>query len=418
MAPRTQGTPASIFHNAIDLHRFGNGVARRLLVEYNNIIVRVAEQLGSIDEAGTATYKAQRLRAIFAQLKKSMDSWPKEAAKIMIADLGGLAGVQASFIEGELKKSLPLSKRDMVRTVEISPDFAKAVVMSAPSELCAVGSSRALSSRTAGAFQLTAKRGSMITLPNGGSVIKSFRGITQKSADLLGREIRTGMLTGEPPAEIAKRLRGRLKFNEKATNPRQIALAAKQPVKMANHQIMTVVHTSVGQIANDAARAVYESNKDIASHYRYVATLDGKTTPICRSLDGRIFRCENWKYPLQHWNCRSTIVAVIDYEELGIPEPGYELERAARKQVLKDGKLRAGKTTFVSAEQTYGEWLYQQSSDVQDEILGKGRGRVFRKLAKKYDNTNTMGREAIRKFVSKDGQVISLEKMQKKFASI
>ena len=411
MAPKRQGTPAAIFNNAVDLNRFSNGISRRLLVSYNNIIVRVTEQLAAIGEDESATYKAMRLRAILAQATESLESWPKKSAKLMIKELEGIAGVQVGFIENQLKQALPAGSRDMVRTVEVSPDFARAVVMEDPTDLGVVVLRQELPQTEKGFFNLTARKGEMITLPNGSSVMKTFRGLTHKSADLLTKEIRMGMLTGEPPATIARRLKGQLRFNEKAKSAAQIALAARQSTKVANHQIMTIVRTSVGQIANDAARAVYEANKDIATHYKYVATLDGRTTPICQSLDGRIFRWEDGVYPLQHWGCRSTIVAVIDYEELGIPEPGYKIERAARDE--KDGS-----TYFVSADETYGEWLFKRPVEAQDEILGTGRGRIFRKLAEKYDSSTTRGREAIRKFVSTDGQEIDLEAMQRRYKSI
>jgi SPP1 gp7 family putative phage head morphogenesis protein len=47
--------------------------------------------------------------------------------------------------------------------------------------------------------------------------------------------------------------------------------------------------------------------------YRYVATLDSRTSSICAALDGREFEYGKGPMPPQHFNCRSTTVP-IDYD--------------------------------------------------------------------------------------------------------
>ena len=54
-----EGTPAVLFRNAIDLNRYSNSVSRRIINEYNNIIVEAANKLKALD--GSETYQAQRL---------------------------------------------------------------------------------------------------------------------------------------------------------------------------------------------------------------------------------------------------------------------------------------------------------------------------------------------------------------------
>jgi hypothetical protein len=66
--------PSELFRNAIDLNRYSTGVARRLIVAYNQIILDAVRQLQGIDEAA-APMKAARLRAILAQLKASLNTW-------------------------------------------------------------------------------------------------------------------------------------------------------------------------------------------------------------------------------------------------------------------------------------------------------------------------------------------------------
>jgi SPP1 gp7 family putative phage head morphogenesis protein len=155
-------------------------------------------------------------------------------------------------------------------------------------------------------------------------VSKAFRGIAVDQAERFNQVVRQGLLTGEPTQDIAKRLVGNLQFGERARTVRQLVAAGGQTTAVADNQIVTLVRTSINQVANAASQQVYEANQDITKKYRYVATLDTRTSSICRALDGREFEYGKGPTPPQHFNCRSTTVPVIDYEALGFdpPPPG------------------------------------------------------------------------------------------------
>ena len=76
-----------------------------------------------------------------------------------------------------------------------------------------------------------------------------------------------------------------------------------------------------------------------------LATLDSKTSPICRRMDGKVVQRKDAKpgitIPPFHCHCRSTTVPYI-------PDV-YGTERAARDP-------KTGKTVFVEGELNYGEW--------------------------------------------------------------
>jgi hypothetical protein len=108
-----------------------------------------------------------------------------------------------------------------VNTVEISPQFAQAVVTTDPTQLNAVVLSDDLFKTVYGApanagatFSLTATQGAMITLPNGAVVEKAFRGIAEAQAEQFSQVVRNGLLTGETTPAIAKRLVGKLQFGD------------------------------------------------------------------------------------------------------------------------------------------------------------------------------------------------------------
>lgn len=401
-------TPAAFYRNAIDLNRYSNSVARRLINAYNDIIIDATNQLRTIDELA-APVKAARLRAILAQLKASLDGWAGDASEVTAIELQGIAQLQSEFVTDQLRRALPPGERNIVRTVEISPQFAQAVVTTDPTQINVVALSddlyrsvygaEALARQAGtGAFNLTAAQGATITLPNGEVVTKAFRGLATSQAERFSQVVRNGLLTGEPTPAIARRLIGQLEFGQEAMTPRQLAAAGGELTKMANNQVRTIVRTSINQVSNAASQQVYEANQDITSKYRYVATLDGRTSSRCRALDGREFDYGRGPMPPQHFNCRSTTVPVIDYKGLGIPPP-------------PEGR-RAAAGGMVPAGTTYGEWLAKQPKDQQAEILGAGKVDYFRRLSDKYGP-----RDAIAKMVRDDGSELTLAQLRKRYGS-
>jgi hypothetical protein len=209
-------TPAELYRNAIDLNRFSNGVAKRIAVAYNDLVLDAVDQLRGIDELA-APAKAARLRAILAQLKQSLEGWAESSTALAVEELQGLTVLQSEFVENELRKALPVQLRDQIRSVQISPQFAQSVATVDPTAINVVSLSDDLQAAVTGApatFQLTAAQGTTITLPNGKVLEKSFRGLAESQADLFAKTVRNGLLTGESTDRLARRLKGRLRFGQ------------------------------------------------------------------------------------------------------------------------------------------------------------------------------------------------------------
>lgn len=392
-------TPASLYRNAIDLNRYSNSVAKQLVVSYNDIIIDAVNQLRTIDELA-APVKAARLRAILAQLKESLGTWSDASVATMTGELQGLALLQSEFVEDQLRRALPAGARSAVNTVEISPQFAQSVVTTDPTQINVVTLSDDLFAAVQGApqtFSLTAAQGATITLPNGQVVQKAFRGIAADQAERFSQVVRNGLLTGEPTPAIAKRLIGNLQLGE-AGSVRQLAQKGGELTQATDNQVMTLVRTSVNQVANAASQQVYEANQDITQKYRYVATLDSRTSSICRALDGREFEYGKGPTPPQHFNCRSTTVPVIDYKELGFDPP------PPSKRASMDGP--------VPADMSYGQWLAKQDAATKAEVLGKEKVPYFNMLVDKYG-----GKDAIAKLVRDDGSELTLQQLRRRYGT-
>jgi SPP1 gp7 family putative phage head morphogenesis protein len=389
-------TPAALYRNAIDLNRYSNSVARRVMNAYNDIIIDAANQLRTIDEL-TAPVKAARLRSILAQLKESLGTWAGDATEITALELQGLTELQSEFVTEQLRKVLPAGSRDAVRTVEISPQFAQSVVTTDPTQLNVVALSDDLFAAVQGApatFSLTAAKGATITLPNGEVLTKAFRGIATDQAERFSQVVRNGLLTGETTPAIAKRLVGQLQFGEQARTARQLVAAGGELTAVADNQIMSLVRTSINQVANSASMAVYEANQDISKKYRYIATLDSRTSSICRALDNREFKYGKGPTPPQHFGCRSAIVAVIDPDIL---PPSTIAKRASA-----DGP--------VPINTSYGQWLKDQPLKTQQDVLGASKVPYFNRLADKYG-----AKDAMAKLVRDDGSELTLDQLRKRY---
>ena len=414
-------TPARLYKNAIDLNRYSNSVARRVINAYNDIIIDAVNQLRVIDDLA-APVKAARLRSILAQLKQSLDGWAGDATELTATELQGIAQLQSEFVTDELRKAMPPGiLRSNINTVEISPQFAQSVVTTDPTQLNVVALSddlfksvygvEALAQQAGtGTFSLTAARGATITLPNGRTVEKSFRGIAVDQAERFSQVVRQGLLTGETTPSIVKRLIGSLQFSQEPTmvskTLAKIIAAGGQSTSVTDSQVVALIRTSINQVANAASQQVYEGNQDITKKYRYIATLDTRTSAICRALDGREFEYGKGPLPPQHFNCRSTTVPVIDYKALDIPPP-------------PEGK-RASMDGQVPGNITYGEWLKKKmpgetEADVirrQQEALGS-KAPYFRRLANKYGPTDAMA-----KLVRDDGSELTLAQLRSRYGPV
>jgi len=410
---------ANIYRNAIDLNRFSNAVAKQIIRDYNNIILSAVDDLKRID-FGKATagagivspqsVQAQRLRVILAQLKESLDGWAGRSTLYLTGELQGIAELQTEFVTEQLKLAIEGGRvgargiepsvvaEQAVRTVEVAPNFAASVATVDPTDLN-------FTLPGTGQFNLTAAQGTAITLPNGEVVNKAFRGLAESQAQRFNAVVRTGILTGEPTPQIARRLIGRLDFGELAKTARQQALAGGELTKMANHQVLTLVRTSVNQVNNAASQQVYKANEDVTQKYKYLATLDSRTSAICRSLDGKIFEYGKGPEPPVHFNCRSTTIAVIDYKALGLRPP---------EEVLETRGTRRSEGGGASAETNYGQWLMGKSREYQKDVFrSETRAAYFRKLSREYGP-----QQALSRMVREDGSEVTLKQLQESYGKV
>lgn len=185
-----------------------------------------------------------------------------------------------------------------------------------------------------------------VPLPTGQLVNDVLKKFSHDESDRIINAVRRGIFEGKTNQEILQVVRGTRKnrFNDGI-----IATTTKN----AN----AIVRTLIAHSATEARMAVGKANSDIVDDkIRIVATLDSRTSSICRAKDWQVYPFERQYLPPFHINCRTSWVFIIK---------GTNID----KRASKDGVVQA---------QSYYEWLKTQSKDFQNEVLGKARAELFR----------------------------------------
>lgn len=275
----------------------------------------------ALTENDLTGYSRSRMEKLLRAIERTLNGIFTEYYDELAGHLIELGEYEAEFESRSLDNTL----EGLVETVIPAPEQVRAAVFSTPLSV----------------------RG-----PDGGKLLEPFiHDWMHTDTKRLTGIIRRGFFEGQTNFEIIQALRGTraARFTDGALN-------------VVNRHAEAIVRTAVQHSASVARFETWKRNEDIVGGYRWVSTLDHRTSTICRSLDGEIFQLGKGPKPPVHIRCRSTTVA----------------ELSSKYQFLKKGRTRASKNGPVSASLTYYEWLKQQSPDFQDDVLGPSRGKLFR----------------------------------------
>lgn len=201
--------------------------------------------------------------------------------------------------------------------------------------------------------------------PFQGAILKDWtEGLAKTSIDRIQRAVMMGLTEGEGADGIVKRLKG-AKLE-----------GATGEFELNRRSADMVVRTAVNHVTNQAHLETLRANPGLFPRYRWSSILDGRTSPICRERAGQVYEMGKGPVPPAHYRCRSTIV--------GIP-------RGVDPSTLPDT--------------TYKTWFEKQKPEKQLEILGPSRYALF-----------TKGKLPLDRFVSRDGDQITLDQLRKQNA--
>lgn len=184
-----------------------------------------------------------------------------------------------------------------------------------------------------------------------------YRDWSNKTISRVEGIIRSGYYTGKTTPEIVREIKGtsRLKFRD-------------GQLTRGNKDITMLTRTAVQHASNEARNETWKANSDVVDKIIIVATLDSRTTPICRALDGNVYPIDSGPRPPFHIGCRTTTAAKLN-------DKFADLE-SGNTRFYRDP---SGKAKFdLSANTTYYEWLKMQPASYQDSVIGPKRGALLR----------------------------------------
>ena len=170
--------------------------------------------------------------------------------------------------------------------------------------------------------------------------------------------IRQGYVDGISPIEIARQIRG--------TRGRNGIM------DISKRGAEAMARTAIAHTSSRARELTYKASG--VSQEQWVSVLDGRTSPICRANDGNIYEVGKGPRPPAHVNCRSTMIPVT-----------------------------SGNRAALETRPTYNDWLRQQPANVQDDVLGPTRGKLFRG-----------GGLTVDKFTDRAGQEYTLDQLRQR----
>lgn len=373
----------ALVRHQINLLAYSSGVQRQiieLLAATEELLAgKIATKLGG-RQGLTTPSDWQQVSAVVEALEVIRGKAWDEVTDYLITEMNGLATHEVEYMQSTVTGVLP------VVLVTSLPDtkLLKSIVTSRPFE---------------------------------GRLLKEWA--EDLRADDLRRvksAVYTGMAAGENTDAIVRRIVGTGTLKNKDGT-----------VQITKNQVQTVVRTAIQHVANNARDEFFAANADIVEEEYFVATLDSRTTPICRDNDGKRYKRGEGPKPPLHMGCRSLRIAGFSASFLGerpmVPTTEKMLlreyaEKANLGTVTKQADLPKGhKTKFnnfarkrkreligtVPSKTTYREFLARQSNEFQDEVLGVTKAKLFRE-----------GGLDLGKFVTREGHELTLKELAAK----
>jgi SPP1 gp7 family putative phage head morphogenesis protein len=197
-------------------------------------------------------------------------------------------------------------------------------------------------------------------------------------------------LEGNTAARIVRESRLAMISGDRKTAAKRI----QEALNIGRKSAEGLAQNAIRQAYNWAEREYLIENKQMLRGLRFVAELDRRTSPICRSLDGKVFKIADCPLPPLHWKCRSHVNPVFKNVQLerylARADQNIRIARIDTKPRTVhhwDGttstKYEKLRVKHPSARQNYNQWLTSmiKSSDPRDvafakEVLGPSRFKL------------------------------------------
>lgn len=345
----------SIVH-AINLERIKADQVNGVLDILDDLGLSIQKQLEKIDPTGVGpTYRARRLARLLEGVKATTKQHFGKAQGANAKGLGKVSTVSAKVTQNIINGSLGVS---------LGATLPSAAVLSS------------LAGRT------------LVE----GQIVKDYW--KQQSAEHTSkfiRQMRIGVAGGENLQSLIQRVRG-----TKANN------FTDGIMNSTKRKAETLVRSSVAAVNNEALINTYQANEDLFNGYQWMATLDSRTSDICKARSGLTWDKEfkpvghaiGWTPPPAHFNCRSTVIGILkpwsDLANKPLPAVGAEtLKEELEKSLLSRGlsqaliskainKTQQSMDGYVAGNINFEDWLKSKSERFQKQILGEPKWELWK----------------------------------------
>lgn len=334
--------------------------------------------------------RVKRLEALLAALRETRIKAWTQATDVWLEELNGLALAEPAFLDSVIQGAVPV---ELGATLPAAARL-RAIVKSHPFE---------------------------------GKTMREWADkVRRDDIDRIESAVKVGLVQNENLPQISRRIVG------------TVSMKGRNGVtQITRRNAEAITRTAVSSVSSEAREAYFEEN-DFVEQKLFTATLDSRTTPICRAYDGQLFDLDDPKAPVLplHFGERSLYSPVIDGEIIGDrPRKDFSEQQLVREYAKENGldvavpsslsaKQARGRlpkghkgsfdkfarrrmrelTGTTPAKTTYGQWLKRQSAAVQDDIMGGTKGALFRR-----------GDLTLDKFVEPTGRELSLSELAQRY---
>jgi len=200
--------------------------------------------------------------------------------------------------------------------------------------------------------------------------------------------IRDGISSGKTNQQIVQHIRGtkRLNFEDGL-------------LTSTKSDIDRTVRTVRSHVANQTYLDTF--NQLGFEYVKLVATLDGRTSKLCASLDGTVWEINDpaKRVPPLHPNCRSILVPV-EKDGLLVGERPFVMDERKVKDIPKDERNQL--IGQLDANTTFKEFFGKTDDFFQKEWLGPKRYKLYKE-----------GKFDFEKFFDPEGRLYTLDELRK-----
>lgn len=338
-----------IIGHKVDLLRFSESTRRKVLNLLNALGEDVQQSIKDVDLAGITktAFQQRRQETLINQVASTIETAYRGNDELLDSELLDVGKVSAKFAKNLLNDSF----QSGIAATTITPKDLKELVTN--------------------------------NLIEGAPSADWW---SKQSLDLQHRfaqQVRMGVAQGETNDQIVQRIRGKYTGKNEVVEledgtTKVVREFAGGVMDISTRDATSLVRTSVQTISNNVLDATYRDNQDVLRGLQAVATLDLRTTILCRAMDGTMWDFEGnilpespvknpWRGPPPwHWQCRTVISPITkSWAELA-KDAGKS--GAAIKEIPQS--VRASMDGEVPAGLTYQDWLKTQSVAKQKESFG------------------------------------------------